>query len=269
VTLRVYQGWSRHAEHPSRRYLGWLAWLLLLVTASAQFGLPLLKGVNQNLDLKIAIYSTALLALVHSLREFGFKYFLVLLSVTLLSGFAVFDFSARTAWPFGHVVYAASLGSRIDQAPVLLIVALLAGIYPMLLLGRRLSTRWTALLGAIGFLAWDLLADPILNHYGYWQWDQNVTRTPGIPGTPLSNTAGVLLIGFALVQALHWLLPLNRDRSARSFASGPVDSLLAIGLLAGVSGNLYLQQKSIALLAGLLYFIVLAPYLIAKWLGRD
>jgi uncharacterized membrane protein len=268
VTLRTYQGWARHAERPSRRYLGWLAWVALSATTLAQFLFPALTGANQNLDLSVGIYGAAALALVHSSREFGAKYVAILGAVTLLSGFVIFDFSARTAWPFGHVIYASSLGPKIDSAPVLLVVALLAAVYPMLLLGRRVSIRWTAIVGGFGFLAWDLLADPVLNHNGYWIWDQNVTRTPGIPGTPLSNTAGMLLIGLALVQVLHWLLPRDRDRSARAITSGPIDLLLLVGFLAGIFNNLYLNHTSVALIGGSLYFVVLAPYLISKWLGR-
>jgi hypothetical protein len=139
VTLRTYQGWARHAERPSRRYLGWLSWVALSATAVAQFLFPALAGANQNLDLYVGVYSAAALALMHSAREFGTKYVAILGSVTLLSGLVIFDFSARTAWPFGHVVYAGTLGPKIDRAPVLLIVALLAAVYPMLLLGRRLS----------------------------------------------------------------------------------------------------------------------------------
>jgi uncharacterized membrane protein len=268
VTLRTYQGWARHAERPSRRYLGWLSWVALSATAGAQFLFPALAGANQNLDLYVGVYSAAALALMHSAREFGTKYVAILGSVTLLSGLVIFDFSARTAWPFGHVVYAGTLGPKIDRAPVLLIVALLAAVYPMLLLGRRLSIRWTAIVGGFGFLAWDLLVDPVLNHNGYWTWDQNVTRTPGIPGTPLSNTAGMLLIGLALVQVLHWFLPRDRDRSARALTSGPIDMLLLVGFLAGIFNNVYLHHTSIAVIGGALYFIVLAPYLVSKWLAR-
>jgi uncharacterized membrane protein len=269
VTLRTYQGWARHAERPSRRYLGWLGWLALLLATFAQFVFPLLAGVNQNLDLAIGVYAGAILALAHSGREFGARYSAILAAVTLSCGFAIFDFSARTAWPFGHVVYAGTLGPKIDRAPILLIVALLAGVYPMLLLGRRLSSRWPAFVGGFGFLAWDLLVDPVLNHNGYWQWDHHVTRTPGISGTPLSNTAGMLLMGLALIQVLHWLLPRDRDRSRRSVASGPIDLLILVGFIAGIFNNVYLHHNGIALIAGSLYFVVLAPYLLSKWLGRD
>jgi len=268
VTLRVYQGWARHAERPSRRYLGWLTWLALIATTLSQFLFPAMTGVNQHLLLAIGVYAAAALALFHSLREFGSKYCVLLGLTSLLFGFIVFEFSARTSWPFGHVIYAPALGAKIDGAPVVLAFAILAGAYPMLLLARRLTTRATAFIGGLGFLAWDLLLDPVLNHDGYWRWDQNVTRTPGIPGTPLSNTAGMLLVGIALIQILHWLLPRERDRSRRTVASGPIDLLLLGGLAAGIFNNVYLNHTSVALVAGTLFIIVLAPYLIAKWLAR-
>jgi uncharacterized membrane protein len=268
VTLRTYQGWARHAERPSHRYLGWLTWISVLATVLAQIFFPILTGVNQHLDLALGIIAAATVALAHSSREFGSKYAVILGVVALLSGFVIFDFSARTAWPFGHVVYSSSLGPKIDEAPALLVLAVLAAIYPMLLLGRRLSIRWTAIVGGIGFLAGDLLADPILNQSGYWTWDQHVTRTPGFPETPLSNTAGMLLIGLALVQVLHWLLPRQRDRPTRPVSSGPIDVLLLVGFLAGVINNLRLHHMTAVLIGGGLYLILLAPYLISKWLAR-
>lgn len=268
MTLRIYQGWARHAERPSRRYLGWLTWLALLMTSLAQFLFPFLNDTSKTLLLMVGTYSAAGLALLHAFREFGGKYFARLGVSTLLFGFLVFWSSARTSWPFGHVIYASSLGARIDGAPVLLPFALLAMAYPMLLVGRRLTERWPAIVGGIGFLAGDLLVDPVLNQNGYWRWDLNVTRTPGIPGTPLSNTAGTLLIGIAIIQILHWLFPRERGRGDRWISSAPIDLLLLIGCTAGIFNNLYLGNTSVALVGGALFLIVLVPYMASKWLAR-
>lgn len=268
MTLRVYQGWAHHTQRPSRRYLGWLTWLTLFLTAAAQFLLPYFSGTNQQFLLYLAIYAAAALALVHSFREFGAKYSALLAVATLLLGFVVFESSARTSWPFGHVLYASTLGPKIDAAPVILPFTLLAMAYPMLLLGRRLTNRWPSIVGGIGFLALDLLMDPVLNANAFWQWDKNVTRTPGIPGTPLSNTAGMLLVGIATIQILNWLFPRERERSDRRIVSTPIDLLLLTFFVAGILNNLHLHHTSVALVAGASFLVVLAPYLTSKWLGR-
>lgn len=268
MTLRVYQGWARHAERPSRRYLNWLIWLALLATTAAQFAFPFFAGVNQELLLLIGMYSAAALSLLHALREFGAKHFALLGISVLLFGLVVFEASARTAWPFGHVLYSPTLGRVIDQAPVVLPFALLGMAYPMFLVGRRLTSRWPAVVGGVGFVAWDLLWDPVLSHNQYWQWDTNVTRTPGIPGTPLSNTAGMLLVGIATIQILHWIFPRDRNWSNRSITSTPIDLLLIVGCGAGVFNNLYLNNSQIALVAGAIFALVLLPYLVSKWLTR-
>ncbi|OIQ72084.1 hypothetical protein GALL_462920 [mine drainage metagenome] len=140
--------------------------------------------------------------------------------------------------------------------------------YPMLLLGRRLTNRWPSIVGGIGFLALDLLLDPVLNSNGFWQWDKNVTRTPGIPGTPLSNTAGMLLVGIATIQILNWLFPRERERSNRRIGSTPIDLLLLTFFAAGILSNVHLHHTSVALVAGTSFLVVLAPYLTSKWLGR-
>lgn len=268
MTLRIYGGWARHAKRPSHRYSGWLTWLALSATALAQFLFPFFSSSNQRFLLVAGVYCAAAVALLHAFREFGVKYFVLLAVSTLLLSFVVFESSARTSWPFGHVSYSAWLGPKIDAAPVLLPFALLAMAYPMLLLGRRLTSRWPALVGGVGFLACDLLIDPVLNHSGFWHWDSNVTRTPGIPGTPLSNTAGMLLVGIALIQVLHWLFPRENDRTHREISSAPIDLLLLVGCAAGIFNNLYLHHTSAALVGGALYLLVLLPYLTSKWLAR-
>lgn len=266
MTVRVYQNWARHAQSPSRRYLRWLTWLLLAASVVGQFLFPFLTGSTRNVALLIAIYAGAALALTHSLGELGARYAATLAAVTLLFGFGVLESNAWTSWPFGHVLFSNALGFRLDRTPLVLVFAWLAMMFPVLVVSRQIAARWTPLVGAFGLTAWTLLVDPIMNTSGYWSWDTDVKRTPGIPGTPLSAVAGWLLVGLLLTAVLHWTLP--RDSRRQQSNTMPIDLFLLFTLAASIVANVRSHHSSVVLIAGLALSVVLVPYAVSKWLAR-
>jgi len=214
----------------------------------------------------IAIYTGAALTLTHSLGELGARYAAALVAIALLLGFGILESNAWTSWPFGHVVFSNALGFRLDRTPLVLVFAWLAMAFPTLLVSRHITARWTPLVGAFGLTAWALLVDPVMNTSGYWSWDTDVTRTPGIPGTPLSAVAGWLLVGLLLIAILHWALP--RDSQRRRSNTTLIDLFLLLTLIANIIANVRAHHASVVLIGGLALSLVLVPYAVSKWLAR-
>ena len=51
---------------------------------------------------------------------------------------------------------------------------------------------------------------------GHWAWSHPTPAIPGIPGIPLSNYAGWLLVALVIQAALHLVLPHRSDAAQRS-----------------------------------------------------
>ncbi len=85
---------------------------------------------------------------------------------------------------------------------------------------RRLEFRLrvlTAGTGAIGLTGWDLFLDPQMVAQGHWSWAYPVPALPGVPGVPLTNYAGWLLVSLVMIAVLDHLLP----QSSRDHAQFP------------------------------------------------
>jgi uncharacterized membrane protein len=74
--------------------------------------------------------------------------------------------------------------------------------------GRALARRPVAVVAVCGaaLAAWDLFLDPQMVAAGHWAWADPVPALPLVPGVPLSNYAGWVLVSVVLVAALHRLV---------------------------------------------------------------
>jgi putative membrane protein len=70
-----------------------------------------------------------------------------------------------------------------------------------------------------------------------------------------------------LVALLHISLPRERRKQGAEFTA--VDIFLIWTLFSGVVGNLFFfDRPEVALFAGLMFALALAPYAFARWLGQ-
>ena len=130
-----------------------------------------------------------------------------------------------TGFPFGRYHYTDTLGPRVLGVPVVVPVAWSMTAWPALLAARRLTPsrkrRW--LLATTALASWDLFLDPQMVDAGHWRWHDVRASLPGVPGVPLSNYAGWVLVAAGVTGALELLVPQERSRRV---GDGPAHALL-------------------------------------------
>jgi uncharacterized membrane protein len=167
-----------------------------------------------------------------------------------------------TGLPFGEYRYAGTLGPHLLGVPVLVPLAWTMMAYPCLLLGRRLAGAWGAgravRIGlATGTLAaWDLFLDPQMVAAGHWTWAHPDPALPGVPGVPLTNYAGWVLVALVLIAALDRVLP---ERPTDDVAPA---LLLGWTWLGSAVGNLvFFDRPAVAAYGGVAMGLTVLPYL--------
>ncbi len=107
--------------------------------------------------------------------------------------------------------------------------------------------------------AWDVFLDPQMVEAGHWRWADPTPALPGVPGVPLSNYAGWLVVGLAMMALLRVVLP-------ASSAAAP-DELVPAALLTWtwvgyILGNLFwFGRPSTAAAGGVALGALVVPYL--------
>jgi putative membrane protein len=138
--------------------------------------------------------------------------------------------------------------------------------WPALVVARTLAVRGPAVVavGAVALTVWDVFLDPQMVDAGHWTWFHPDPGLPLVPGIPLTNYAGWLLVSALVVAALHALL----RREARP--SGPAaalylwvyfSSVLAHAVFFGLPGS--------AITGGLLMGLVAVPFAVTLVRRRD
>ena len=57
--------------------------------------------------------------------------------------------------------------------------------------------------GGAALAAWDVFLDPQMVAAGHWTWADTTPALPLVPGIPLTNYAGWLLVAVAIMATLH------------------------------------------------------------------
>ncbi|MFL6099657.1 MAG: carotenoid biosynthesis protein [Actinomycetales bacterium] len=222
---------------------------------------------------------------VHALAEWGPVPTVAFTAVVVGGAFAVEALGVATGFPFGHYMYAHSLGPLLLGVPLLVPLAWLMMAYPCLLLSIELApnivapqrllatTAVSALLGGGAMAAWDLFLDPQMVAAGHWTWRDPTPALPGVERVPLTNLAGWLLsatvlmaVSTALLQRLGtWAVtgPLARHPDNRLSSATPM-ILLGWAWLGGIVANaVFFDRAAIAGWGGLLLGVLVLPYLVS------
>ncbi len=265
MSVRVYRG--GYALFRRRRYPAILTWIITLLAIATQMIYPLMPD-DRLLSLTFFIVVAFVLAgLMQAWSAHGMKYAATWLIATTVFGFVVEEIGVHTAWPFGEYSYSDSLGPAIAGVPLIVPLAWAMISHPILILSRRISSRWAPLVFGWTIMAWDLFLDPLMVDAGRWMWNSESPDIPFVTGIPLSNAAGWLLCGIALGAILHWGLPHEQRKIAPSSAAG--DVILGWTLFSGVIGNLFFfDRPGTALVGGLALALPLLPYFFMKWISR-
>jgi uncharacterized membrane protein len=253
-------------RHPSGVGVG-LTWLLLCTTIGLEIAYPLVDGAWLHRVTIATVVSFAATCVLHALVHRGLGWALGLVVITAGGGLAAEAVGVRTGLPFGDYAYADTLGPEVLDVPLVVPLAWTMMAYPVLLAARRLTRRWVVLVGAYGLAAWDVMLDPQMVGDGHWTWADPDPGLPGVPGIPLTNFGGWLLVGALMMLVLVAVLP--RDDPHRP-ADETVPAVLLVWTWLGyVLGNVFwFGTGSVALVGGVLFGLLVLPYAWSLWQSR-
>jgi len=183
---------------------------LAVAAVLAQVAHPLLTGGALHATTVAAVVLFAAAALADAARRFGAAAAVLVLVVAGGLGLLAEAVGTATGLPFGEYAYAGTLGPQVLDVPVVVPLAWTMMAYPMLLAGRTLAPpgSWTAVpVAAVGLASWDLFLDPMMVAQGHWTWADPTPALPGVPGVPLTNYAGWLLVALVISAVLHRVVP--------------------------------------------------------------
>lgn len=212
------------------------AWVLVGTAVLVQIVYPLvptawLTGVTVT---SVVVFFLASLADV--VRVHGVRGGLLLVGIAGGGGLVAEAVGLATGFPFGGYAYTGTLGPELLGVPLVVPLAWAMMAWPALVVGRVLagSGPGVVVLGALALAAWDLFLDPQMVGAGHWTWFSPDPALPFVPGVPLTNYAGWVLVAVLVVGALH-----------RALGPGPGS---------GPASALYLWVYASSVLAHLAFF---------------
>jgi len=266
MSLRHYSPRGNRRRGINPRAQGLLVGILGIAIFQ-QIVYPLVHGETLRVLTISTVYCGAIAMSLHALLAFGGKYAFRYLSVTLIYAYIMEEIGIHTGWPFGQYSYDASLGPKLAGVSLVVPFAWVMMAHPLLIASRRVGKSWVFLYGGIALMAWDLFLDPQMVNAGRWSWTFTGSHVPFEREIPLSNAFGWLLAGMGLMGLLHQILPRELRKVSAGF--GVVDFYLAWSWFSGIVANLFFfHRPGIAFFGGLIYGLVLAPYVFSRWLGR-
>lgn len=267
---------------------------LVLVAAGvlAQIAYPLLSGEALRAATILSVLLLAAASIVHAGATWGWRGALIVPAVAGGLGLAAETIGVHTGFPFGSYTYADTLGPRVAAVPLIVPLAWTMLAYPCLLLGRRLARHarhlprgfvqdhGVSLIGGVCLAGWDLFLDPQMVAQGHWSWAHPTPALPGVPGVPLTNYAGWLLVSVLMIAVLNHLtrdLPPRSPIAPTNAALNPPEvgrtgdyggavfpaAVLAWTWWGSAVGNLmFFDRPWVALYGGLVMGSVVVPYLL-------
>jgi putative membrane protein len=185
--------------------------VLLVLTAIAY---PLSSGSGRDAVSWTIVVLGAALSVVHAALSRGRRAGAAVLLLVAVTAVAFEAVGLATGFPYGSYTYAGTLGPTLLGVPFLVPLAWLMMAWPSWVLAARLARPVRAGLrrpvriavAAAVFAAWDVVLDPQMVQAGYWTWADPSPGLPGIDTVPLTNLAGWLLAGAALMSLLDLLV---------------------------------------------------------------
>jgi uncharacterized membrane protein len=182
-----------------------LPWLLLAVLVLAQIGYPLTADATRARLTVATVVLGYLLSVGHALLTRGARTAIALVLVTTGGGLAVESLGVGTGVPFGGYDYAGTLGAKLAGVPWVIPLAWTWMAWPAWLAATRLarSDPGRIILAAVGLAAWDLFLDPQMVAEGHWTWVDPEPALPGVPGVPVGNYLGWLVVALVMMALLR------------------------------------------------------------------
>jgi putative membrane protein len=253
----------RHAVHV-------LPWCAGAGVIGVQIAFPLTGGGTPTLTI-LAVVLFALASVGHALLTRGVGAAAGLVVVAGGGGLLAEAVGLATGLPFGEYRYGDTLGPAVLGVPLIVPAAWTMMAYPSLVVGRRLASAAgrtasrvaVTVLGAWALATWDVFLDPQMVEAGHWWWLDPRPSLPGVPGIPVSNFAGWLVVAVLLTAALDRVVPRAPDADDRL----PLLLWLWTFLSSTMAAAVFFGRPSVALVGGLLMGLVGIPLLLV--LRRD
>lgn len=205
----------------------------------------------------VAIFFLASLADVG--RVHGVRGALTLAAVAGGGGLLAEAVGVATGIPFGRYAYTGTLGPEVLGVPMIVPMAWVMMAWPALVVGRSLARRGPAVVAvaAYALTAWDVFLDPQMVAAGHWRWFDATHTLPLIPGIPLTNYGGWLLVSTAMMVALHLLLP---ARPETAFSTPAAALYLWVYFSSVLAHAVFFELPGSAITGGLLMGVVALPF---------
>jgi putative membrane protein len=153
--------------------------------------------------LSVVVFAAA--SLVDVGRLHGRRGVAALLVVAGGGGLVAEAVGLRTGLPFGPYTYTGTLGPELFDVPLVVPLAWVMMAWPALVVGRTLARRsgLVPVVGGAALAAWDVFLDPQMVAAGHWTWADPVPALPLVPGVPLTNYAGWVVVAVLMTAVLH------------------------------------------------------------------
>lgn len=236
----------------------------------AQITYPLLDGDALRVSTVATVVLFATASAAHAAATLGAASAAGLVVVAGGLGLLAEAVGVRTGFPFGEYTYAGTLGPQLLGVPVVVPLAWSMMAYPCLLLGRRLNTGRTglrrrvavAVTGGLALASWDLYLDPQMVEAGHWTWRFPEPALPGVPGIPLTNYAGWVLVAVVMVGSLDAALRRADGPDAARAELVPAALLAWTWLGSGLANAAFFGRPAVAGWGLAAMGLFVAPYLL-------
>jgi uncharacterized membrane protein len=195
-------------------------WTLVAAAILVQIAYPLMPEAWRTEVTVTSVVVFFLAAVADAARVHGLGGAAALVAVAGGGGLAAESIGVATGWPFGQYAYTGTLGAEILGVPVVVPMAWVMMAWPALIVARTLATRGPAVVavGAVALTAWDVFLDPQMVSAGHWTWFDPEPGLPLIPGIPLTNYIGWLVVSAVVMTVLNGALPRADGPSAPAAA---------------------------------------------------
>ena len=240
-------------------------WFLVGAAVLVQIVYPLVPTAARTPVTMLSVVVFAVASLADAARVHGRRGVAALLAVACGGGLVVEALGLRTGVPFGLYHYTGTLGPELVGVPVIVPLAWMMMAWPALVVARALAQRpvAVALVGGAALASWDLFLDPQMVAAGHWVWTDPMPALPFVPGVPLSNYAGWVVVATVMTAVLHRLVgpaaPISRPAAAL-YLWAYASSVVAHAVFFGLPGS--------AVVGGLVMGVVAVPFARVAFVSR-
>ena len=239
------------------------AWVACIVGVSVQASFLFTSGTIEQTILSVVLLAGA--SFLWIWQAAGLRQAVLTSAGVMAIGYLAEAIGVATGFPFGEYAYSGGLGYSLLSVSLIVPVAWLMLAYPawrvakILVKGGSVKTRGLRIaVGAWALTAWDVFLDPQMVDAGNWGWANPEPSLIGVPGIPLTNYAGWLLVSALIMLFLEYRATTSRTVET-TIARVPVAIYLWTYLGSIVANLTFWDRPMVALVGGVLMGTIAFP----------